>query len=462
MRRQGSILVGVLWCMVLLSLVVIGVLHTARMDLSVVQNYGDRVQAHYLALAGVERAKALLYRDTVTRQQTSKSHTGSLYDDAKNFQNVPLGRGRFQVFRRARSSDGGGIVYGISDEESRLNVNTVSLEQLTNNSSLLGMKPEIAAAIVAWRSPETQVTSGGAQTEYYMSLRPPYQARNGPFQTVRELLMVRGVTRELLLGNDRNQNGFLDSDDDLEDQGPRRSAAEDTSDAGWFPLLTVVATEKNVSAGGKDRVNPQTADQAALTGIAGITPAIARAIISYRGQHALQTLGDLLDVTAAQNQRGQTGNAATEGGGSSSSGSAQTGSGSSGSGQPVISEDLLIQIADDLTLDGGTDLTGLININTARAEVLDCLPAIDPTLAQGIVSHRKSSGFFANVAGLLKVEGMTHDKFKQVVPLITARSETYRIVSEGKVDSTGARQRIEEIVHIGRRDLETLSYREDL
>jgi type II secretory pathway component PulK len=67
MRRRGSILVGVLWCMVLLSVLVIGVLHTARMDLLVVKNYGDRVQAHYLALAGVERAKALIYQDVVER-----------------------------------------------------------------------------------------------------------------------------------------------------------------------------------------------------------------------------------------------------------------------------------------------------------------------------------------------------------------------------------------------------------
>src|ERR1700689_5030808 len=114
MRASGSILVGVLWCMVLLSLLVIGVLHTARMDLLVVKNYGDRVQAHYLALAGVERAKALIYQDVLTRQGTAKNHTGSLYNDAKDFQDVPLGRGQFQVFRRASQEEGGGIIYGIS------------------------------------------------------------------------------------------------------------------------------------------------------------------------------------------------------------------------------------------------------------------------------------------------------------------------------------------------------------
>ena len=110
MRRSGSILVGVLWCMVLLSVLVIGVLHTARMDLLVVKNYGDRVQAHYLALAGVERAKALIYQDVVMRQQTAKNHTGSLYNDAKDFQDVPLGRGKFRVFRRAAPDEGGGLI----------------------------------------------------------------------------------------------------------------------------------------------------------------------------------------------------------------------------------------------------------------------------------------------------------------------------------------------------------------
>ena len=74
---HGSILVAVLWCLALLSIIVIGVLHTARMDLHVVKNYGDRVQAHYLALAGVEKAKALL----VKQRPLLKHYTSSTYID---------------------------------------------------------------------------------------------------------------------------------------------------------------------------------------------------------------------------------------------------------------------------------------------------------------------------------------------------------------------------------------------
>jgi hypothetical protein len=78
-----------------------------------------------------------------------------------------------------------------------------------------------------------------------------------------------------------------------------------------------------------------------------------------------------------------------------------------------------------------------------------------------VVSYRQSNGFFKNIAYLLKVEGMTPDIFKQVAPRVEARSETFRILSEGKVTSTGARQRIQAIVHIGLYSLATVSYRED-
>jgi competence ComEA-like helix-hairpin-helix protein len=432
------------------------------MDLLVVKNYGDRVQAHYLALAGVERAKALLYQDVVTRQQTAKNHTGSFYNDAKDFRDVPLGRGKFQVFRRAPAEEGGRIIYGISDEESRLNLNTASANQLTN---LTGMTSDLVTAIIAWRTAANTnaPAPGGADSDYYMSLQPPYLARNGPFQTVRELLMVRGVTPALLLGNDDNQNGFLDSDDDPADQGPPGSKPPPPPNPGWAALLTVTDTDKNVDAAGKDRVNPQTADEATLAAVPGITPDIARAIVAYRGQHQLQSLDDLLSVTAQNaNQRGANGNGGD--GSNPQGGGNQPGdqSGSGNSGAPVISQELLEQMADDLTLANGTDLPGLININTAGLEVLICLPGVERPLAQAIINYRKSTGYFDNVAGLLKVDGMTRAIFKQVVPLVTARSETYRIVAEGKINSSGARQRMEVIVHLGRSDMETLAYREDL
>lgn len=438
MRQHGSILVGLLWCLALLSVLVIGVLHTARMDLLVVKNYGDRIQAHYLALAGIEKARALLYHDGQDRSRSRKNHTGSLYDDASQFRDVPFGRGTFRIIRRGRPDEGGGIIYGVSDEESRLNLNTASVDEL---SRLQNLTPEVAAAIVNWRGGDS--STAAAEAQYYAGLQPPYQPRLGPFQTLRELLMVRGVSPEDLLGRDRHLNGLLTAAEGNDFAFP---GTVDGEDLGWAGNLTVASQVQNVNAAGEDRVNIQTADENSLTALRGITRQIAHAVVTYRGQHQFQSIADLLDVTPPANQ----------------SPSADPGDSSGGQpGNQVVSENLFLDLADNVTIDRGQSQAGLINVNTASLDVLVCLPGVSRELAQAIISHRASGGYFDNIGGLLKLPEMSRDVFKQIAPLITTRSETYRILGEGRINSTGARQRIEAIVHIGLNSQQLLAWRED-
>src|SRR5262245_33863621 len=120
--EKASVLVGLLWCLALLSVLVVGVLHTTSVELKVVNNYGDVIQAHYLALAGIEKAKALIFQDAANRQRSGRNHTGELYDAPRDFKEVQFGRGQFSVLRQGRREEGAGLVYGIVDEESRLNL----------------------------------------------------------------------------------------------------------------------------------------------------------------------------------------------------------------------------------------------------------------------------------------------------------------------------------------------------
>ena len=454
-RFRASVLVALLWIVALLSVVVVSVLHTTWIDLVIVKSYGDRIQAHYLALAGIEKAEALLYQDAQDRSHSALNHHDKLYNDSQDFQNGSLGRGEFTIFRRGREDEGGGVLYGVSDEESRLDVNVASSNELMQ---LPNMMSDVMASIVDWRSPTNVVLPGGALAAYYESLQPPYEPRNSAYETVRELLMVKGVTPELLMGDDRHQDGFLPTTAIIGNDFPDTGNHACDVDAGWAGIVTVDSFDNDVSAAGQRRVNIQTADQNALANVPGITPDIAQAIITYRGQHQFQSIADLLDVTAPQppDQGGAQGNPNQSGGNS-----AQTDQSGQSSGPTVISDDLLMSIADQLTASRNRNESGLININTASLDVLACLPGVDQQLAQQIISYRKSSGFFSNVAWLLKVPGVTHDIFKQVAPLVTARSETYRILCEGEVNSTGVRQRIQMIVHIGLKDVTLLSYRED-
>lgn len=433
MRQKASILVGLLWCLALLSVMAVGVLHTARMDLLIGKNYGDRIQAHYLALAGIEKVKALLYQNGLDRSHAKKNHDGTLYNAPDQLRDQTLGRGGYRIIRRARPDEGGTMKYGVSDEESRLNLNNATTDEL---NMLPGMTKDVRAAIDGWRGGNT-LTTGAAEGDYYGALQPPSRPRGGPFQTVRELLMVRGVAPEDFFGRDRHANGLLDLAGETGGEFAVPGAVE-AEDLGWVNQLTVNSTDNNVNAAGDQRVNIQSADEQTLGGLPGVTQPIAHAIVTYRGQHQFQTIVDLLEVTAAAGRR------------------------NAGNGGPrVISPELFTDIADEVTVNTETSSAGLVNLNTAGLEVLKCLPGVDGDLGQAIINQRQSNGFFNSLGDLLKINGITPDELKQLAPLVTFRSETYRILCEGLVPSTGVRQRIETIVHVGLNDLQTLAWRED-
>lgn len=469
-RQRGSVLVALLWCLVLLSVVVLGVLHGSRLELRVARNYGDVIQARYLALAGIEKAKALLYQDAIDRKRSAKHHSGRLYDSPDDFRDVPLGRGRFRVIRQADRAEADRIIYGIADEESRLNVNTVSAQEL---AKILAMTPDLIAAIQDWRDGDNAVTPGGAEADYYAGLQPPRQARNGPLQSLRELLMIRGVTRELFAGEDANLNGLLDREEDDGEASFPPDNHDGALDAGWSGLFSVFSSVQNVNADGSEPVNVQTADDKALSSVRGLSQELAKAIVASRGQNRLESLVDLLEVTApgAPAAPRTTSPSAQAPGARTAPGRAPaatvapasaTPSSGAAAGPKLISEELLLEIADELTTESDNEKPGAVNVNTAGVEVLACLPGVDRELAQAIVAYRQSAGFLPNVAWLLKVNGMTRSIFKQLAPKVTVRSETFRILSEGEVSASGARQRIEAVVRVRASDVRMLSYREDL
>jgi general secretion pathway protein K len=49
-----------------------------------------------------------------------------------------------------------------------------------------------------WLDSDDLTSSGGAETPYYQTLKPPYRARNGKLATLTELLLVRGFTPEIV------------------------------------------------------------------------------------------------------------------------------------------------------------------------------------------------------------------------------------------------------------------------
>lgn len=59
---------------------------------------------------------------------------------------------------------------------------------------------DILDAVTDWLDPDDEVTHFGAENSYYKSLEKPYSCRNGPMQSIEELLLVKGITHEIFYG----------------------------------------------------------------------------------------------------------------------------------------------------------------------------------------------------------------------------------------------------------------------
>jgi type II secretory pathway component PulK len=108
------------------------------------------------------------------------------------------------------------------------------------------------------------------------------------------------------------------------------------------------------------------------------------------------------------------------------------------------------QIADRITITGEKRIPGRVNLNTASAEVLMTLFGRDDQaeqIARSIVADRAGLPYgFTSVAELLNQPSMTVERFKNVVELVTVRSDVFTIQCLATADVTGATFRIEGVV----------------
>lgn len=90
----------------------------------------------------------------------------------------------------------------IEDESAKLNLNSISGANgtfidayypiATRLLKKLGFSPDLCDSLADWVDNNDEPKPAGAETAYYSALRPPYAAKNGFFDTVDELRLVKG------------------------------------------------------------------------------------------------------------------------------------------------------------------------------------------------------------------------------------------------------------------------------
>lgn len=383
---RGVALIVVLWIAVVLTLLLYAFLSEMLAETALTNGYADKKRAEQLSLSGIDKGIATLLNNTATHHslQDAWAHSDTEWYESE------LGEGVFTVIRPAYANDK--VYWGMQDEASKLNLNVATKEILLK---LPGMTEEIADSIVDWRDEDENQSPSGAENSYYQTLQPGYSCKNGNFETVEELLYVKGVTPALFWGEDKNQNGILDPGEDLDGNGEMTW--------GFYPFLTVYSTEKNVRADGKARVDLNTGVANYQQELGDVVPGqvLQRMQLYIVQNQGYRSIAHVLDVQG-------------------------------------MTPEMFKQIADRLTVLGQLqDIPGLININTAPKAVLMVLPNIQEEFVDALIAHRTTQGIdLSNIGWLLDVsvdDGMKRQQMKEIANFITVRSYQFKIDSVGRV-----------------------------
>lgn len=409
MKRRCFATLLVLWVVGIAVVVLAAVESSAYRQASSGREALSRVRARWAARAGIETAIATI--ESVT-QVPDQFNAYALTDELAAAADGAVEGG---VYRLSYNGPTGEVIGG-EDAHARLNVNTLTAEQLM---LLPYMTEDIADAILDWIDEDDDAHPLGAESAYYSSTTYPYEPRNAPLRSLAEIELIAMVTPELVRGEDWNLNGLLDeNEDDGNDSWPPDNA-DGKLDAGWSALLTASSVDGGLAVSGEERIDLTTASRDVLVQRLGVDGTQADAILEH-AQASGAALSDFIRRNLDQLV-------------------AQQGELSSIVPPARLSNDELAALLDECSIGAPAGpLPGKLNINTCAAETLEYLPQIDPALADAIVLERESrSNGFLSVVDLLEVPGMTRARLATISAVLTVRSNVYVVTSRGRDAASG-------------------------
>jgi len=257
-RRRGIALLIVLWVLTILMVTVFSFAVMTRAETYGTFVFREDTEKRYLAEAGIERGILEILYASANRNRTVTLEGMGLWRSDGTPYTVDMGSGSCEV--------------RIVDEAGKISLNGLTDATgivLRNLLVLQGVGPEAADAIVDavldWKDSDDLHRLHGAESEYYQSLPKPYRPANADFRTLEELILVKGITPEILYGTEKA--------------------------GGIFSSLTL--------HGRAGRVNINTAPREVLAALPGMEPGMADRIVEIRAQADILNIDDIKDILGA-------------------------------------------------------------------------------------------------------------------------------------------------------------------
>lgn len=492
-RSRGLVLVIVLIVVVMLSLGAYTFTDLMLAHQEAAQLAGRQVQTRALVDSGNETVKLFLVQSREARAQA-----GGVFNNPDRFRGItviadddPNLRGSFTVISPNIDDTGNlaGVRYGLEDESTRLNLSTLLMAEKNTPEAgrtllmaLPGMTEDVADAILDWLDEDDETRDLGAEADYYSGLTPPYAPKNGPLETVEELLLVRGVTPALLFGADVNRNGTLDPNE----TSGAANVESTGSPCGWSSYLTLWSLERNVKADGTPRIYLNGEDITTLqtdltavmnaewvnfillyrqngpyatavnTGTQTQTAASVQLDMSKQARFPITQVLDLIGANVQYTPQGAQESVIV----------------SSPFTQDIGAMNVYMPLLmDAVTVNPSTTIPGRININQASATILSGIPGMSSDIVDQILSRRQVEPS-ANNPGRqhetwLLAEGVcTMQEMRTLMPFVNGGGDVYRAqvvgyyqggqaASRGEVvfDASTANPRVlfwRDVSHLGR------------
>ena len=177
-----------------------------RSELDAAANLRDGTRLGCIARSGFHYALAVLFEDA------SDTTFDSLHEDwadpvalsANSTFMFEDDRLEVQIIDHSRRIQINKLIYLEGDQKGQYDVRQKGILTRFLGSEEFDLDPEevdnIVDAIKDWIDPDNETTKFGAESPYYQTLEKPYSCKNAPLEFQEELLLVRGITKELFYG----------------------------------------------------------------------------------------------------------------------------------------------------------------------------------------------------------------------------------------------------------------------
>mgnify|MGYP001171288172 FL=1 len=275
-NEKGIVLFLVLWVLTLLSVIVGEFCYSMRTEVNITRNFKEETEAYYIAVAGLNKAIAEMIKNSIVPKQEDiiegEEKEGEEVDWRINTQ-IPLihfGRGQFEI--------------RIDNESGKIDLNSADrsiLRMMVDGFDIdEDEKDIIADSILDWIDKDDLHRTNGAEDSYYSSLPEPYKCKNGFFDSVEELLLVRGITMEIFYGGLKEMVTVVTSDQTTQkesESGRRRSVRR-----------------RKLREAGKININAASPDM--LLMLPQMTDDLVLAIMEYRKEKDFKSFNEVSTV----------------------------------------------------------------------------------------------------------------------------------------------------------------------